>query len=181
MEELRPLAGEVRELPASDEHYAPGARAVLHRLERELFQDAPLHAAAAALPETDAEGVVTLLEAGGARAEAELVAGEIVALARAGIELPEIVVVHRSPGSSAGLFGRVFGGYGIPLAAARSIELRHTPLGRALLGAARCAWLGEEATPRRPARLPARARGSCSVATSPMRSRRRSAGSRSRR
>ncbi len=147
VEELRPLAGEVRELPASDAHYAPGARAVLHRLERELFQDAPLHAAAAALPETDAEGVVTLLEAGGARAEAELVAGEIVALARAGIELPEIVVVHRSPGSSAGLFGRVFGGYGIPLAAARSIELRHTPLGRALLGAARCAWLGEEATP----------------------------------
>jgi ATP-dependent helicase/DNAse subunit B len=147
VEELRPLAAEVRELPASDAHYAPGARAVLHRLERELFQDAPLRAGAPELPETDGNGVVTLLEAGGARAEAELVAGEILALVRAGMELPEVVVVHRSPGASAGLFGRVLGGYGIPLVTARSVELRHTPLGRALLGAARCAWLGEEATP----------------------------------
>jgi hypothetical protein len=147
VEELRPLAGEVRELPASDAHYAPGARAVLHRLERELFQDAPLQGDRPEPPEAGADGVVTLLEAGGARAEAELVAGEILALARAGMELSEIVVVHRSPGSSAGLFSRVFGGYGIPLAATRSVELRHTPLGRGLLGAARCAWLGNEATP----------------------------------
>ena len=149
VEELRPLADEVRELPASDEHYAPSARGVLHRLERELFQDTPLQDDASEPPATDAgeEDVVTLLEAGGARAEAELVAGEILALSRAGVEPAQIVVVHRSPGSAAALFARVLGGYGIPLAAARSVELRHTPLGRALLGAARCAWLGDEARP----------------------------------
>jgi superfamily I DNA/RNA helicase len=147
VEELRPLAGEVRELPASDAHYAPGARAVLHHLERDLFEDTPPEADPSAPPAADADGVVTLLEAGGARAEAELVASEILALAEAGMELTQIVVVHRSPASSAGLFTRVLGGYGIPLAAARSIELRHTPLGRALLGAARCAWLGGEAAP----------------------------------
>jgi ATP-dependent helicase/DNAse subunit B len=149
VEELRPLAGEVRELPASDAHYAPGSRAVLHRLERELFQDAPLEpdSAARAPAATDPDAVVTLLETGGARAEAELVAGEILTLSRQGFGLSEIVVVHRSPASCAGLFTRVLGGYGIPLAAARTVELRHTPLGRAMLGAARCAWLGTEATP----------------------------------
>jgi superfamily I DNA/RNA helicase len=147
VEELRPLAGEVRELPASDAHYAPSARAVLHGLERDLFQDTPPGADRPAPTAGEADAVVTLLEAGGARAEAELVAGEILALAATGMELSEIVVVHRSPGSSAGLFTRVLGGYGIPLAAARKVELRHTPLGRALLGAARCAWLGGEAAP----------------------------------
>ncbi len=150
VEDLRPLAAEVRELPASDAHYAPQARAVLHRLEREIFQDAPQDGVTATTPPpaaTEADGIVTLLEAGGARAEAELVAGEILTLAEAGVALPEIVVVHRSPDSSAGLYTRVLGGYGIPLAAARSIELRHTPLGRALVGAARCAWLGGEASP----------------------------------
>jgi ADDB, N-terminal len=147
LEELRPLAGEVRELPASDAHYAPGARDALHRLERDLFQDTAPETHPSAAPAAGADEVVTLLEAGGARAEAELVASEILALATAGMELAQIVVVHRSPASSAGLFARVLGGYGIPLAAARSIELRHTPLGRALLGAARCAWLGGEAAP----------------------------------
>jgi superfamily I DNA/RNA helicase/RecB family exonuclease len=145
VEELRPLADEVRELPASDAHYAPAARAVLHLLERELFQDAP--GSAECTPPEDPDAVVTLLEAGGARAEAELVAGEILALRRRGMGAEEIVVVHRAPASVAALFTRVLGGYGIPLAAARTTELRHTPLGRALLGAARCAWLGSEASP----------------------------------
>jgi ATP-dependent helicase/DNAse subunit B len=141
VEELRPLAAEVVELPASDEYYAPGARAVLHRLERELFEDAPP-------PAGDHDGsVVTLLEAGGERAEAELVAGEILALQRAGMGLEEVVVVHRSAAAAEGRMRRVFAAYGIPLAARQSTVLAHTPLGRALLGAARCAWLGEQATP----------------------------------
>jgi RecB family exonuclease len=146
VEELRPLATEVVELPASDEYYAPGARAVLHRLERELFEDAP--SPAGEPPAGDHDGsVVTLLEAGGERAEAELVAGEILALRRAGMGLEEIVVVHRSAAAAEGRLRRVFAAYGIPLAARQSTVLAHTPLGRALFGAARCAWLGEQATP----------------------------------
>ena len=39
-EELRPLAERVLELPALDEHYAPGSRTALHHLERELFEPA---------------------------------------------------------------------------------------------------------------------------------------------
>jgi hypothetical protein len=144
VEQLRPLAGEVVELPARDEYYAPGARAVLHRLERELFEDR----VGGAVPSADHDGsVVTLLEAGGDRAEAELVAGEILALQRDGMSLEEIVVVRRSAAGAAGLLGRVLAAYGIPLAARRGTVLGHTPLGRALLGAARCAWLGEQATP----------------------------------
>jgi ATP-dependent helicase/DNAse subunit B len=146
VEELRPLAAEVVELPASDEYYAPGARAVLHRLERELFEDVPSPAGES--PPGDHDGsVVTLLEAGGERAEAELVAGEILALQRAGTGLEEIVVVHRSAAAVEGRLRRVFAAYGIPLAARQSTVLARTPLGRALLGAARCAWLGEQATP----------------------------------
>ncbi|HET9124940.1 MAG TPA: PD-(D/E)XK nuclease family protein [Solirubrobacteraceae bacterium] len=153
VEDLRPLADAVRELPASAEHYAPSARSVLHRLERDLFQDGP---PAGDPPEPAEAGagepgaVVTLLEAGGSRAEAELIAGEILALrgpAGDGMPFSEIVLVHRAPSSVGGLFARVLSGYGIPLAAARTTELRHTPLGRAMLGAARCAWLGAEATP----------------------------------
>ncbi|HLI59434.1 MAG TPA: PD-(D/E)XK nuclease family protein [Solirubrobacteraceae bacterium] len=145
VEALRPLAREVRELPASDTHYAPASRAVLHLLERELFEDAA--AGAERTPPPDPGAVVTLLEAGGARAEAELVAGEILALRRDGLAPEEIVVVHRAPASVAALFARVLSGYGIPVAATRCVELRHTALGRALIGAARCAWLGEAAAP----------------------------------
>ena len=38
VEELRPLAERVLELPASDQHYAPEARTALHHLERGLFE-----------------------------------------------------------------------------------------------------------------------------------------------
>ena len=41
VEALRPLADEVTELPATDSYYAPAARSVLYRLERELFEDRP--------------------------------------------------------------------------------------------------------------------------------------------
>jgi ATP-dependent helicase/DNAse subunit B len=145
VEQLRPLAAEVVELPARDEYYAPAARAVLHRVERELFEDGTRGASPS---EADHDGsVVTLLEAGGERAEAELVAAEILALRRGGMALSEIVVVRRAAAGAAGLLGRVFAAYGIPLVARRGAEFGHTPLGRALLGAARCAWLGAQASP----------------------------------
>ena len=157
VEALRPLAAQVIELPASDAYYAPASREILHRLERDLFADGPAPPGdapagdAPPAPGADAAraagDVVTLLEAGGERAEAELVAGEVLALRDAGTPLHEIAVVYRSPARSAALVRGVFAAYGIPLAGGLEVPLHHTPLGRALLGAARCAWLGEAASP----------------------------------
>lgn len=135
--ELTGLADEVTELSARDEHYVPAARAVLHHLERQLFEADPERA--------DPGESVMLLEAGGERAEAELVAGEILDLLRAGVPGEEIAVVYRSVAPVAALIARVFGQYGIPMAADYVLPFTHTPLGRALRGAARCA-LSPEAT-----------------------------------
>ncbi|MGH2894166.1 MAG: hypothetical protein ACRDPM_13010, partial [Solirubrobacteraceae bacterium] len=81
MEELRPLAERVVELPAQDEHYAPASRAVLHHLERSLFAGTPSRPPA----RVDPGLAVTLLEAGGERAEAELDAQQVLELRRAGV------------------------------------------------------------------------------------------------
>ncbi|MGI8715242.1 MAG: PD-(D/E)XK nuclease family protein, partial [Solirubrobacteraceae bacterium] len=133
VEELRPLAERVRELPASDAHYAPVSRAALHHLERSLFEPDP--------ERVDAGRAVMLLESGGERAEAELVAAQVLELKREGVAAAEIVVVYRSPAAAGPLLGRVFAQYGITLAGVQEIGFGHTPLGRALLGAARCALL----------------------------------------
>ncbi|HEX4010175.1 MAG TPA: PD-(D/E)XK nuclease family protein [Solirubrobacteraceae bacterium] len=137
VEELRPLAERVLELPAQDEHYAPGSQAVLHHLERHLFAT---DGAAERLEPGDA---LTLLEAGGERAEAELVAQQVLQLLRDGMPAEEIVIVYRSRARAAPLLQHVFDQYGIPLAAGYAPPLGHTPLGRGLLGAARCALLPE--------------------------------------
>jgi ATP-dependent helicase/DNAse subunit B len=145
VEALRPLAAEVVALDASDTYYAPGSREVLHRLERDLFSDAPSRGDGGR-SELDPGGeVVTLLESGGERAEAELVAAEILRLHRVGLAWEEMVVVSRSTPRAAGLLGRVFADYGIALSARHELPLAQTPLGRALLGAARCALQGDEA------------------------------------
>ena len=140
VEALRPLAERVLELPAQDEHYAPAARRVLHHLERSLFAGGRVDG-----ERVPADGVVELLEAGGERAEAELIAERAAALLRAGYAGDDIVVVHRSPGRIAPLLARVCDQYGIPLATGRVLALGHTPLGRAVLGAARCALAPAEA------------------------------------
>jgi len=134
VEELRPLAQEVIELPAQDAHYAPGSRAVLHHLERSLFSREPVE-------RVDPGDAVVLLEAGGERAEAELVAQQIHELRRAGVPGAEIVVVHRARARAAPLLGHVFAQYGIALDSGYAPPLGHTPLGRGLIGAARCALL----------------------------------------
>jgi ATP-dependent helicase/DNAse subunit B len=139
MEELRPLAERVTELPAQDEHYAPESRAVLHHIERSLFS-----VTATGLPaRVDPGDAVTLLEAGGERAEAELVAEQVLELRQAGVPAGEIVIIYRSRARAAPLLGHVFAQYGIPLATGHAPALVHTPLGRGLLGAARCALLPE--------------------------------------
>ena len=123
------------ELPALDEHYEPGSREALHHLERWLFEAAP--------GRVDPGDAVRLLEAGGERAEAELVAAEVLELLRAGVAAEEIVVVSRAPLDAAPLLERVFGQYGIPVALGRRVSFAHTTLGRGLVALARCAWLAD--------------------------------------
>jgi ATP-dependent helicase/DNAse subunit B len=135
VEELRPFAERVIELPASAEHYDPSARAALHHLERELFEPGP--------DRLDPGRAIALLEAGGDRAEAELAAAEVLDLLRAGVRGEEIAVVYRSLGAAAPLIERVFHQYGIAVAVDRRLALRHTALGRSLLALARCALLDD--------------------------------------
>ena len=133
---LLPAADHVH-LPAVAEHYAPAARTALHHLERHLFEDrAPL------APSTD--GIV-LLEAGGERAEAELIAAEVLAALRDGVPAEEVAVVVRSPSRSEPLLERVFHAYGVPFALRRELPFGHTVIGRALCGLLRCALGGGDA------------------------------------
>src|SRR5262249_20719236 len=60
-QELAALAERVVELPALDEHYAPGSQAALHHLERKLFEPD--------VERIDPGPAVALLESGGERAE----------------------------------------------------------------------------------------------------------------
>jgi ATP-dependent helicase/DNAse subunit B len=134
-ERLRAIAGErVEELPALDDHYAPEARDALHALERGLFVDGA--------PVAPSAEPVRLLAAGGARAEMELVAGEVLALLRAGTRAGDVAVVFRDPDRYAALAAHVFNAYGIPCSVDRRVRLAHTTLGRGLLALIRCARPG---------------------------------------
>ena len=135
VEELRPLAEHVLQLPGSGEHYAPGSRVALHHLERALFEPGPAPA------RVEPGEAVALHEAGGELAEAELAAAEVLDLLRAGVPGEEIAIVYRSPAASVALIERVFARYGIAVAAERRTTLPGTALGRALLALARCALL----------------------------------------
>ena len=138
VEELRPLAERVIELPAVDDYYDPPSRDVLHHLERHLFQPGTV----AHRPEPG--GAVRLLESAGERAEAELIAAEVLELLGEGIPGEEIAVVYRSLAAAAPAILPAFGRYGIKVAAERRITVSHTALGRGLLALARCALLPEE-------------------------------------
>lgn len=136
--ELRQIAQRVLELPPLDEYYESESRAALHHLERELFE--------APGEQVDPRAAIRLLEAGGERAEAELVAAEVLALLRAGVPAEEIVVVYRSLGRAAPVIERAFARYGIHPAIERQVSFGHTSLGRGLLALARCALLEDERT-----------------------------------
>lgn len=139
VEDLRELAQIVTELPALDEYYEPAARAALHHLERNLFERDP--------PSVDPGSAVELLEAGGERAEAELIAAEVLAALHEGVEPDEIVVVCRSLARSGALLEGTLRRYGVPAASTRTVPLGHTALGGAVLAMARCALLeGDQAT-----------------------------------
>ena len=120
------------------EHYAADSRAALHHLERNLFE----------LDETqlfdpdpiDPDSAITLLQGGGERAELELVAAEAARLiGEQDVAPEEIAVVLRQPGEHAALLTEIFGAFGLQLALERQVAFGHTPLGRGLVGLARCA------------------------------------------
>ena len=149
--ELQPLAAELVHLPERAEHYAAAARPALHHLERRLFEPG-----AAALPPN---GAVRLLEAGGERAEAELVGAAVLELMRQGIDAPDIAVLLRGNAAGAALFAQVLAGYGIPVAHDRRVALERTRLGAGVLAGARAALPGGSAADlltwlRTPGRLP---------------------------
>lgn len=138
-ERLRAIAGErAEELPALDDHYDARSRAALHHLERGLFADVPVTAAAAG-------EAVRLLSAGGARAEVELVAAQVLRLLREGTRPGDVAVVFRDPRRYAELVAHVFAAYGIPHSISRHVPLAHTALGRGLLALLRCAGEGGSA------------------------------------
>ncbi|HEX4735403.1 MAG TPA: PD-(D/E)XK nuclease family protein [Thermoleophilaceae bacterium] len=131
-EQLRAIAGDrVEELPALDDHYAGESRGALHALERGLFVDGA--------PEATDAAPVHLLAAGGARAEIELIAAEVLALLRSGTRPGDVAVVFRDPKRYAALASHVFDAYAIPYSVDRRVRLGHTALGRGLLALIRCA------------------------------------------
>lgn len=134
VELLKPLAERHERLEDRSEHYAPAARAALHHLERRLF-------------EPDAgrigpNGAVRLLEAGGERAEAELVAAEALELMGAGVVPDDIAVLVRGGAGEAEVLAHVLESYGVPISLERSIPLARTRLGAGVLAAARAALPG---------------------------------------
>jgi len=133
VEELRPLAGVVA-LPERSEYYAASARPALHHLERSLFEPAPVR--------RPPNGAVRLLEAGGERAEAELVGAAVLELIRQGIAVPDIAVLLRGDAGTTALFAQVLAGYGIPVSHDRRVALARTRLGAGVLAGARAALPG---------------------------------------
>jgi ATP-dependent helicase/nuclease subunit B len=119
------------ELEGVADHYAPGSRAVLHHLERGLFDPPGSRMAPGS--------AVRLHSAGGERAEVELAAASVLEQLADGTAAGEIAVVFRAPERYASLVDQVFAAYGIPFSLDRRVRLGHTPLGRGLLALLRCA------------------------------------------
>ncbi len=125
--------GEVVALDERAEHYAAAARPALHHLERRLFEGGG--------ERVPPNGAVRLLEAGGERAEAEIVGAEVLELMRDGVAAEDIAVLVRGSGTAA-LFAQVLGTYGIPVAWSRRVPLARTRLGAGVLAGARAALPG---------------------------------------
>jgi hypothetical protein len=149
VELLKPLAREHLVLDARSEHYAPSARRALHHLERGLFEPNP--------SQVPPNGAVRLLEAGGERAEAELVGASVLELLRDGMAPEDIAVLVRS---GADLFAQVLEGYGIPVARDRRTPFSHTRLGTGVLAFARAALGGSAADVVTWLRTPGKTEGS---------------------
>ena len=140
VETLRPLAesdGRVVELPELADHYETGARPALHHLERRLFEGG-----GARVPPN---GAVRLLEAGGERAEAELIGAALLEVVRQGAAPSDVAVLMRTP-DQAPLLAQVLVSYGLPVERDQRVPLTSTRLGAGLLAYGRAAIDGGTAT-----------------------------------
>jgi ATP-dependent helicase/DNAse subunit B len=131
--DLASLAGgEIEELsPGGGARPAPPA---LAHLERGLFADRPT--------EVHLDGSLHFLEGAGMRGTVELIAGEILALVRAGTPPERIGVVCESVERWRAPFETVLAPLGIPYAIEQRARLGETALGGALLALLRFDWLG---------------------------------------
>jgi ATP-dependent helicase/DNAse subunit B len=136
VELLKPLADEHMVLEPRSEHYAESARGALHHLERGLFEPLPAR--------RPPNGAVRLLEAGGERAEAELVGASVLELLRDGMAPEDVAVLVRGDVST-DLFAQVLEGYAIPVSRERTTPFARTRLGTGLLAFARAALPGGSA------------------------------------
>jgi ATP-dependent helicase/DNAse subunit B len=134
VELLKPLAERHIALPDRSEHYAAPARAALHHLERRLFEPDG--------PRCSPNGAVRLLEAGGERAEAELVAAEVLELMREGVAPDDVAVLVRGGGRAAAALADGLEAYGVPVAADTVVPLERTRLGAGVLAWARAGLPG---------------------------------------
>ena len=112
VELLKPLAARHVVLEDRSEHYAAPARRALHHLERRLFEGGG--------EPCSPNGAVRLLEAGGERAEAELVAAEVLELMREGVAPEDIAVLVREGGAAVEVLAAVLADYGVPVAPRRA-------------------------------------------------------------
>jgi ATP-dependent helicase/DNAse subunit B len=136
VEILRPLASAVRELPELDDHYERSARPALHHLERHLFEGA-----ASPAGRVGPNGAVRLLEAGGERAEAELIGAALLELVRDGAAPGDIAVLARDA-EQGPLLQQVLESYGLPVERAERVPVARTRLGAGVLAFARAALGG---------------------------------------
>ncbi len=133
---LTELAEEVVALPDVSEHYAQAARPALHHLERHLFDGA-----AGRVPPN---GAVRLLEAGGERAEAELIGAALLELVAGGAAPGEIAVLVRAE-EQAPLLAQTLEAYGLPVERPARVALAATALGAGVLAYGRVVLGGSAA------------------------------------
>jgi ATP-dependent helicase/nuclease subunit B len=132
-EDLAGLASSpVEELPP---RYAAIAPPALAHLERSLFADEPGDA-----PPVD--GAVRFFEGAGSRGTLELVAEEVLALARGGMSPERIGLVVPGYDRIRGALETVLGSFGVPYAIDGELRLTQTPLVHALAALLRFAWGG---------------------------------------
>jgi len=125
-------SGAVEELPPQYGAFAPPP---LAHLERSLFADAPGEA-----PPLD--GVIRFFEGAGSRGTLELVAEEVLALARGDMPLERIGLVVPGYDRLRGVLETVLGSFGIPYAVDGELRLTQTPLVHALTALLRFGWEG---------------------------------------
>jgi ATP-dependent helicase/nuclease subunit B len=125
-------AGLVEELPP---RYVSVAPAALAHLERALFADEP-----GSPPPLD--GTIRFFEGAGSRGTLELVAEEMLALARGGMPPERIGVVVPGYERLRSALETVLGSFGIPYAVDGELRLTQIPLVEALAALLRFAWGG---------------------------------------